>query len=96
MKMRKFYVVLLLGIAFVGCAQTSGGKMVVNDIPSKKTFVIDESSKESKYAKDGHKYDERYDNYNYRNCRSYRCTGEYLGNGPMTDQGSREDIENRR
>ncbi len=86
--MQKIYIAIVLSIAFIGCTQTSGTNLVVNNIPPKKTFVIKES-------KDGDKSDERYDDYYYGNCRFYHCHEGYIGNGPLTYQGSHEDRENR-
>jgi hypothetical protein len=64
--MQKIYIAIVLSIAFIGCAQTSGTGLVTNKIPPKKTFVIKES-------KNVDKSDERYDDYYYGNCRFYHC-----------------------
>jgi hypothetical protein len=86
--MKKIYITAILSIAFIGCAQTSGGSVVVNNIPPKKTFVKDEPNT--------HQYNEHYDNsyYGY-GCGYYHCYEGYIGNGPLTYQGSQEDRENR-
>jgi hypothetical protein len=83
----KYLVLLSASLLFVGCANSLGGskKVQVNNIPAKKTYVKKEApsapSNRSYYYRNG---------YYYGNGYYY----EPLGNGPLTHQGSPEDVDN--
>lgn len=90
--MKTIFFTALLAVIFLGCTTTQE-KVQINNIPPKTTSVkADAPGEPSHRGYSGARY---YDNY-YYNGRYYN--GYYynhLGNGPLTYQGSHEDVDNQ-
>jgi len=74
--MKKLLLLVPLSLVLIGCATD----LPTNTIPPKKTFVKNEPlTKKQEFSKDDHRYDRRYQNFNYDRLGYSNNAGSYYG-----------------